>query len=242
MKTVLFLCSANFYRSRFAEHLFNWHARSEGLTWRADSRGIVVGRWKNPGPISRYALERLNELGIPLDGDTRFPRQLTEADLSSADLIVAVKEAEHRKMLSELFPAWSDRVEYWDIDDIDFAKPQEALPLLESKLHALRKRLACSSRIGIWPKSFGKLSAVKIRLTLRQFVVVLTLGGRMLPKCDWSSAAGWESGFKKIDALLVSHDRQGICFSRNKKKPSQAGQGPVKAKMVEGIAPSALVV
>lgn len=108
-----------------------------------------MGRWKNPGPISRYTLERLYELGIHLDGDTRFPLQLTEADLSSADLVVAVKEAEHREMLKNAFPSWVNRVEYWHIDDIDFAKPQEALPLLENELHALRKRLSCSSCVGV---------------------------------------------------------------------------------------------
>ena len=82
MKTVLFLCSGNYYRSRFAEHFFNYHAKNDGLRWRADSRGIV-GRHNNPGPISRYAVERLDELGIPLNGSLRYPRQLTKADLSS---------------------------------------------------------------------------------------------------------------------------------------------------------------
>ena len=39
MKTVLFLCSANYYRSRFAEHFFNWHAENSGLRWKAISKG-----------------------------------------------------------------------------------------------------------------------------------------------------------------------------------------------------------
>jgi len=36
--TVLFLCTGNYYRSRFAEILFNAVAAKEGLGWRADSR------------------------------------------------------------------------------------------------------------------------------------------------------------------------------------------------------------
>ena len=49
MKLVLFLCSANFYRSRFAEHVFNWLAGQEGLQWKADSRGLAVGHWGDLG-------------------------------------------------------------------------------------------------------------------------------------------------------------------------------------------------
>jgi protein-tyrosine phosphatase len=141
MKTVLFLCSANYYRSRFAEYFFNYHAKNDGLRWHADSRGIVVGRHHNPGPISPFAAERLDDLGISLNGRLRFPQQLTESDLSSADLIVAVKEAEHREMMGELFPDWADRVEYWHIDDLDYADSLEALPTLENELRALMDRL-----------------------------------------------------------------------------------------------------
>ena len=33
---VLFLCTGIYYRSRFAEHFFNWLAETDGLPWRAD--------------------------------------------------------------------------------------------------------------------------------------------------------------------------------------------------------------
>lgn len=145
MKTVLFLCSGNYYRSRFAEYFFNWHARYRNVQWYADSRGIAVGRYPNPGPISRHAMQRLEELGIPVNGSLRNPRQVTEKELSAADLVIAVKEEEHREMLEETFPTWSDRVEYWHIDDLDFASPQDALPRLEKEVEDLLERLACHS-------------------------------------------------------------------------------------------------
>ena len=40
-KTVLFLCTGNYYRSRFAEILFNHLAGQSKLAWRADSRGLA---------------------------------------------------------------------------------------------------------------------------------------------------------------------------------------------------------
>lgn len=143
MNQVLFLCSANYYRSRFAEHLFNWLADDSGLRWRADSRGLMVGHWDNLGPISRYAVERLLALRVPMQAEPRNPIQLTPNDLAESNLVIALKEAEHRPMMANLFPAWADRVEYWHIDDIDCAEPKAALPQLEAAVRELVERLAC---------------------------------------------------------------------------------------------------
>lgn len=140
-KRVLFLCSGNYYRSRFAERLFNWLARSDGLDWRADSRGLAVGHAGNVGPISRHAVERLHALNVPMNGNSRFPRQLCEADLATADLVIGLKESEHRRLLVDLFPAWAERVEYWHIDDLDCAGPEAALTVLEDEVRALANRL-----------------------------------------------------------------------------------------------------
>ncbi len=121
MNKVLFLCSANYYRSRFAEHFFNHLAKQQGLSWRADSRGLIAGHWGNIGPISKFAVEGLASRGIDLGVEHREPKPLTLSDLSNADLVIAVKEAEHRPMVAEQFPLWEDSVEYWHIDDLDCA-------------------------------------------------------------------------------------------------------------------------
>src|SRR5262249_23192787 len=128
-RTLLFLCTGNYYRSRFAEAFFNHHGAKIGLPWRAVSRGpaVEVGV-HNGGPLSAAGAARLEELGIPLDAHPRFPAQVSEADLAQADLIVAVKEAEHCPLLRERFPAWEDRVEYWHIHDLDCATPRDVLP------------------------------------------------------------------------------------------------------------------
>ena len=141
MKQVLFLCSANYYRSRFAEHLFNWLAEQEGLSWRADSRGLAVDLWPDMRQMSRYASEGLRRRGVPINGQFRNPRHLTLADLANSDLVVAIKEAEHRAMLAAQFPLWTDLVEYWHVDDLDCAQPEEALPVLEANVCALVARL-----------------------------------------------------------------------------------------------------
>jgi protein-tyrosine phosphatase len=139
---VLFLCSGNYYRSRFAEVFFNSLAARDGLPWRAESRGLHTELARNLGPISPFAVEGLRSRGIDLNGKHRCPIQVTEDDLAAADLVIALKEAEHRRMLAEQFPDWAQRVEYWHIDDLDCAEPDEALAELEVKLVALAARLA----------------------------------------------------------------------------------------------------
>ncbi len=138
---MIFVCSANYYRSRYAEHYFNWLAAREQLGWKADSRGLMVGTWGNIGPISYHAVAALRQRGIPLDERPRDPKPLTLIDLGEADLIVAVKETEHRALMAMQFPSWKDRIEYWHIDDLDCAEASEALPHLERQIHALVERL-----------------------------------------------------------------------------------------------------
>jgi protein-tyrosine phosphatase len=71
--------------------------------------------------------------------------QLLEPDLLAADLIIAMKEAEHRPMFAERFPAWADRAEYWHIDDVDYARPEDALAALERNVRQLIGRLSKSN-------------------------------------------------------------------------------------------------
>jgi protein-tyrosine phosphatase len=140
MKSVLFLCSGNYYRSRCAEILFNWAATTQRLPWRADSRGLQLHP-ENPGPISPHIVRFLRLQGILVAEPVRFPLQVTESDLQAADLVVAVKEAEHRPLLARDFGAWVDRVEYWEIHDVDFWSPNEAMPILAARVHDLVRRL-----------------------------------------------------------------------------------------------------
>jgi len=143
MHNLLFLCTGNYYRSRFAEILFNALAAQLHLNWKADSRGIAVESGNgNIGPISTDAVKGLQARGIDVKNNTRSPIQLQEHDLAQADLIIALKEAEHRPYLEKRFPGWAERVEYWHIHDLDGASADEALPELEREVRALIQRLA----------------------------------------------------------------------------------------------------
>ena len=145
LRTVVFVCTGNFYRSRFSEYLFNALAKKNGLYWRATSRGLKTWTTDGEGPISEFAAYRLTAMRVHFDR-ARFPIQLAEIDLADADLVVALKKAEHRAMMIEQFPAWADRITYWNIDDLDCATADEALPVCESCVETLVARLLAEQR------------------------------------------------------------------------------------------------
>ncbi len=110
-KKVLFICTGNYYRSRFAEMLFNALATQMDLDWSADSRGLALGS-SNVGPVYPGVLGRLQSLGFPADSESRSPLRLEMADLEDADLVIAIHESEHRPLILEQFVDWSDRIHY----------------------------------------------------------------------------------------------------------------------------------
>ncbi|HEV8058404.1 MAG TPA: hypothetical protein VGP68_00905 [Gemmataceae bacterium] len=137
-KTVLFLCTGNYYRSRFAEILFNSVAGKMGLPWRASSRALAIERGiSNIGPIATSALAGLNTLGIRAGDDgSRFPAQAIMEDFQAADRIIALKRVEHQPLMQERFPAWVSQVEWWHVEDAP-----EALGLIEREVMGLVARI-----------------------------------------------------------------------------------------------------
>src|SRR5881394_3757539 len=105
---VLFLCTGNYYRSRFAEVLFNSVAGKMGLPWRASSRGLALERGvHNVGPMAASAVKALEARGLHAVAElARFRMQVTVDDLERAAWVVALKQAEHLPLLQERFPAW----------------------------------------------------------------------------------------------------------------------------------------
>lgn len=135
MNKILFLCTGNYYRSRFAEHLFNWLATKQGLNWQADSRGLALERGvNNVGAISHYTLEALAARLVTLPDHQRFPLSVSEADFLSATKVIALDELEHRPLMNERFPKWAEKIEYWLVHDIDKTSASEALGKIEKNL------------------------------------------------------------------------------------------------------------
>ncbi|MCE7984639.1 MAG: low molecular weight phosphatase family protein [Caldilinea sp. CFX5] len=143
MKKVLFLCTGNYYRSRFAELLFTHQAMQRGLTWVADSRALALELGvNNVGPISHYTVAGLQERGISFTGTHRLPQQVTEADLQAATLVIALDRTEHQRYVEERLPNWAERVHYWEVADLHLLTAADALARIELQVLALLDRLA----------------------------------------------------------------------------------------------------
>ena len=129
--SVLFVCTGNYYRSRFAEALFTHLAECRRLRWQADSRGLWEGPNVNEGPISMLARQALESRGVPFD-----------SDLESSSVVVVLDEGEHRPMIQRRFPEWVDRVRYWGVHDLPLCPPDEALVAIEWQVGCLIDELA----------------------------------------------------------------------------------------------------
>ena len=134
-KQVLFLCTWNYYRSRFAEIYFNWEAAAVQVAWRAESRGLALPE-STPKSISGYTANYLNELSIPFDTE-RKPMDACVSDFARAERIIAIKREEHFPIIQRRFEEFAPRVEYWDIHDIDASTPEVQLPLLRARVRQL---------------------------------------------------------------------------------------------------------
>lgn len=140
MKKLLFLCTGNYYRSRFAEEYFNDFAEKQGLSWRADSMGIQrdFTHNGNVGPISQNTLDKLGTLNIHASCAERMPKHVYPDDIAAFDRVIAVSIDEHKPMLEAL---WAEdiirKVDYFDVEDLHIEGPETALPRLISHLDKL---------------------------------------------------------------------------------------------------------
>jgi protein-tyrosine phosphatase len=119
------------------------------LSWRANSRALAIERGSgNVGPISPHAIGALGQLGIQAASPKHPPTPCMAADLSAADLIIALEEKEHRPLLVERFPAWEKAVRYWHVRDIEFEAPIKALAMAAGSVDELLAELCSADEIG----------------------------------------------------------------------------------------------
>ncbi len=144
MNHLLFLCTGNYYRSRFCETYFNHLAGLQALTWRADSRGLApdITVFRNPGPLSPYTRQALNRLGVSYEAQLRDPLSAQPHDWAKAHRVIALSRLEHQPMVEQFFPADAARVEYWEVGDLPVAPPDAALEHMTCAVQELMAALA----------------------------------------------------------------------------------------------------
>ena len=139
-KRILFICTGNYYRSRFAEAVFNYHAELQQISWSAFSRGLAVHLAE--GYLSPLTLLALDEREIELRHTGADRQQLSITDLLHSDRRIALDRTEHFAMMREQFPDWADKIEYRDVPDVRFESHLRALPEIERRTFQLLKEVS----------------------------------------------------------------------------------------------------
>lgn len=145
---VLFICSGNYYRSRFAEEVFNAECARRGLPWKADSVGLRVteNRYNNPGPISVHARQALARFGITPLAAEREPRQIAAQDLTAAIRRIALCRREHEPMVAARLPETVHQlIEYWEVEDVGLEDPPLATARIRDRVLQLVEDLSRSA-------------------------------------------------------------------------------------------------
>jgi protein-tyrosine phosphatase len=77
---------------------------------------------------------------------------VAEGDLLRAARVIALKKTEHQPWMTRLHPAWRNRIEYWEINDLDASTPEVALAAIEAHVTALLAELEAKPPSGAKPK------------------------------------------------------------------------------------------
>lgn len=139
-RTLLLVCTGNYYRSRYAELFFNALVPAK-LGWRANSRGFAPSPWNN-GPVAPVVLERLRAANLAAPHPLRDPQRLTRADLEAADLLIALDAREHRPYVEGLGREWASRFRFWSVPDLPEWPAAQALEAIEREVQALLQELS----------------------------------------------------------------------------------------------------
>lgn len=144
MKKLLFICTGNYYRSRYAEYLFNHLASQAQLDWISFSRGTEADQCRNEGPLSIHTQKALSLKALPIPQPLPYPVQLKAPDLQQANLIVALKQAEHQPYIQLHYPHFDNKIIYWQVHDVEIDHPDKALAEVDQLVNDLVKTLKMS--------------------------------------------------------------------------------------------------
>ena len=136
MYKILFVCTANIYRSRFSEEVFNYFAIKNNLSTRAFSAGLMVGSYKTR-KIYKPALDELDRLNIDPIRAEEFSIHVDDIDLKNYNMIICMDEKEHKPMVESNSNVKEMNIIYWNIVDEPLASSKISLPKCYEKIQEL---------------------------------------------------------------------------------------------------------
>ena len=136
MHRVLFVCTANIFRSRFSEEVYNHFAEKLNIPSKAFSAGLRVGDYSTR-KIYRPALQQLACFNIEPQRKDELSVHINDLDLKDYHKIICMDEEEHRPMVEMNDQMLKVNVDYWNIVDEPMVSSQISLPLCHRKVKTL---------------------------------------------------------------------------------------------------------
>ena len=139
MQKILFVCTANIFRSRFSEEVYNHLATRLNLSSRAYSAGLMVGHYKTRS-IYTPALEQLKVLNIVPRRKDELSIHINDLDLTQFDQVICMDKDEHQPMVRKNKNLINLNIEYWDIVDEPLVSRDISLPQCYKRVEKLVNR------------------------------------------------------------------------------------------------------
>lgn len=140
MKKILFVCTANIHRSRFAEEVFNHLAIQDNNEYRAFSAGLRVGDFSYR-EIYYPALEHLESFNIKPIRPKESSMHIDDVILEDYYKIICMDKNEHKPMVDANPKLSKYKFEYWEIVDIPKVESTVSLPMCYEKVVKLFKNI-----------------------------------------------------------------------------------------------------
>jgi len=141
MHKVLFVCTANIFRSRFSEEVYNHLVNKKNIRTKAFSAGLKVGAYTTR-KIYRPALEQLELLNIKPIRKNELSVHVDDLYLSDYKKIICMDEEEHRPMVEVNQKLKYRDVEYWNIVDEPKVSGDISLPNCYRKVEDLVSQIS----------------------------------------------------------------------------------------------------
>tara|TARA_B100000212_G_scaffold190122_1_gene143306 strand:+ start:1073 stop:1510 length:438 start_codon:yes stop_codon:yes gene_type:complete len=136
MHKVLFVCTANIFRSRFSEEVYNHFAKKLDIPSEAFSAGLRVGEYTTR-KIYTPALQQLKYYNINPSRKDDLSIHINDLDLNVYDMIICMDEVEHRPMVEMNDQLNKTNIDYWNIVDEPMVSSKVSLPVCFDKVKDL---------------------------------------------------------------------------------------------------------
>ena len=148
---LVFVCTGNYYRSRFAEFYFNLLCDSFSIKTTVSSRGFevelsdyVTDKFGQPHPLTMLEIKKHSNY----ISEQRFSfyrnkvrEPMTQLDFDNNDFIVIMDKDEHEKYLSD-YNFNSEKIVFWEEQDVYLGKtPTECFNGIKIKCESLFMKL-----------------------------------------------------------------------------------------------------